>query len=240
MKTVEFDAGGVTLSANLFRPEIGAAPWPAIVVAHGFGSSKQSYAEYGEFMAPRSWAVLTLDLRGHGDSGGRLDGGLLDDLAAATAELRRVAWVDPERIVLRGTSFSGPVVIHAAVADPRVRAVIAVCPAGESLMLPRDQTAPFAVPQSPGLVVSLDAAGFAAYLRTHDVSRAVGLLSPRPLLLIQAKGDETVPWQSTRALYEAAGQPKRLVLLEGGSHRSAQHDPAVHAMELDWLAEVGA
>ncbi len=34
-----------------------------------------------------------------------------------------------------------------------------------------------------------------------------------------------------------AGQPKRLLLLEGGDHRSAQHDPKVHEKVICWLRE---
>ena len=72
----------------------------------------------------------------------------------------------------------------------------------------------------------------------RSLRRAVADLSPRPLLLIQAKGDETVPYRSTQALYATARQPKRLILLEGGAHRSAQHDPAVHEHELAWMRAV--
>ena len=74
-----------------------------------------------------------------------------------------------------------------------------------------------------------------ANLRVGSVRQAVTRISPRPLLLIQARGDAVVPWKSTQDLYDLAGEPRELLLLEGGDHRSAQHDPAVHAHEVSWL-----
>ena len=37
-------------------------------------------------------------------------------------------------------------------------------------------------------------------------------------------------------LYELAEEPKRLLMLEGGDHRSAQHDAEVQGDTLSWLA----
>lgn len=236
---IALKANGVRLAANLFLPETVAPPWPAVVVAHGFGGAKESHAEFADFLAARGFAALTLDLRGHGRSGGSLDENVLDDLGAALDLLAGHPAVDPARLVLRGSSLSGNLVVHAAVRFPQARAVIAVCPATEDMLLPL-ATSPDAMEETRrlGLTVCVDGPAFAAFLHAHDVQRAVAQLSRRPLLLIQAKGDETVPYQSTVALYEAARQPKRLILLEGGSHRSAQHDPAVHALEVKWLREV--
>jgi alpha-beta hydrolase superfamily lysophospholipase len=206
---------------------------------HGFGGAKESHSEFASFLATRGFAALTLDLRGHGQSGGRLDGNVLADLGAALDLLAEHPQVDCGRLVLRGASLGGALVIHAAVRYPQARAVIAVCPATEAMLLPL-ATTPNAMEQTRrlGLTVRLDGPGFAAYLAAHDLRRAVADVSPRPLLLIQAKGDETVPYQSTRDIFAAGRRPKRLILLEGGDHRSAQHDPAVHEHELAWMRAV--
>ncbi len=236
---ITLKANGVRLAANLFLPEAVASPRPAVVVAHGFGGAKESHTEFAEFLAARGFAALTVDLRGHGESGGSLDDHVLEDLGAALDLLSAHPAVDPTRLVLRGSSLGGNLVVHAAVRFPRARAVIAVCPATEAMLLPL-ATSPDAMEETRrlGLTVRVDGPAFATFLRTHDLRRAVARLSPRPLLLVQAKGDETVPYQSTADLYAAARQPKRLILLEGGSHRSAQHDPEVHEMEVEWLREV--
>ena len=58
----------------------------------------------------------------------------------------------------------------------------------------------------------------------------------KPLLLIHARGDEVVPYALSEKLYERAAEPKRLLLLEGGDHRSAQHDAEIQGESLRWLA----
>ena len=239
MQPLELDARGVCLAANLFLPEASPPPWPAVIIVHGFGGAKESHTEYAAFLANRGFAALTLDLRGHGESSGRLDGNVLDDLGAALDLLEAHPRVDPRRLVLRGSSLGGNLVVHATVRFPQVRAVIAVCPATEAMLLPL-ATSSDAMEETRrlGLSVRLDGPGFAAYLVARDLRRAVAQLSPRPLLLVQAKGDETVPYQSAQDLFAAARQPKRLILLEGGDHRSAQHDPAVHEQEVAWMREV--
>jgi alpha-beta hydrolase superfamily lysophospholipase len=239
MQSLDLSASGVRLAATLFLPEMPKPPWPAVIIVHGFGGAKESHAEFAEFLAVRGVGALTLDLRGHGQSGGRLDGNVLDDLGAALALLAEHPQIDRRRLFLRGSSLGGNLVIHAAALYPQAQAVIAICPATEAMLLPL-ATSPDAMEETRrlGLTVRLDGPGFAAYLATHDLRQAVANLSPRPLLLVQAKGDETVPYQSTQDLFAAARQPKRLILLEGGDHRSAQHDPAVHEHELAWMRAV--
>jgi len=78
---------------------------------------------------------------------------------------------------------------------------------------------------------------YLSYLRQHDIFAAVSKTSPRVLFLIHCQDDEIIPCQNSQRLYELAGQPKKLLLLEGGDHRTAQHDPAVHEATVNWLRE---
>ena len=47
---------------------------------------------------------------------------------------------------------------------------------------------------------------------------------------MHARGDEQVPYAVSEQLYEAAREPKRLLLLPGGHHRSVQHDLELQAV----------
>lgn len=62
----------------------------------------------------------------------------------------------------------------------------------------------------------------------------VSRLAPRPLLLIAAELDRTTPASQAEQLYEAAGAPKRLVILKGASHTD------VHGARLADVMEIGA
>jgi fermentation-respiration switch protein FrsA (DUF1100 family) len=48
----------------------------------------------------------------------------------------------------------------------------------------------------------------------HEISR----IAPRPLLIFGGLQDPVVPTTMIRALYEAAREPKRLLMIEGGGH----------------------
>jgi len=243
MSTITLHSGGLRLAANLFVPPAAAQPppWPAVLIVHGFAGTKESHTEFGEYLARSGIAALALDLRGHGASQGFLDAGVLDDLGGAVSYLRTVPEVDCGRIVVRGSSLGGNLAVHAGVKYSEIAGVVAICPATESLLLPWVESGQ-AVRDSRalGLTVRLNATSFANYLRSHDLRQAVPRLSPRPLLLVQARGDQTVPYQSTVDLYTLAREPKRLLLLEGGDHRSAQHDSSVHAEVVKWVAGLAA
>jgi fermentation-respiration switch protein FrsA (DUF1100 family) len=63
----------------------------------------------------------------------------------------------------------------------------------------------------------------------------VELMGDKPLILIHARGDETIPYTWSEELYERAAEPRKLIVLPGGHHRSAQHDPELHGVALRWL-----
>ena len=77
----------------------------------------------------------------------------------------------------------------------------------------------------------------AAWLEKQDVYKDVALIAPRPILFVHCKGDEIIPYQSTEKLYAAAGEPKKLILLDDGHHRFAQQDGTVHRLTMEWLRE---
>ena len=55
------------------------------------------------------------------------------------------------------------------------------------------------------------------------------------LLLMHARGDEQVPYTASEELYAAAGEPRRLLLLPGGHHRSLQHDLELQAASRSFI-----
>ena len=104
---------------------------PCVVMAHGFGGTRDSGLEpYAERFRAAGADVLLFDYRGFGDSG---DGQRQavdhrrhrEDYRAVVAHARTMPGVDPDRIVLWGTSYSGGHVVAVAAEDPRVAGVIA-------------------------------------------------------------------------------------------------------------------
>ena len=114
--------------------------------------------------------------------------------------------------------MGGFTAIHAAARDPAICAVVAICPAPEDLLvraLRADGPERF----------RCDVEATEAWLASLDLYEAVAGLGPDTgLLLLHARGDEQVPYTVSEQLFAAAHEPKRLLLLPGGHHRSLQHD----------------
>lgn len=143
---VLFRSGETSCAGWLYAPADGTStsatsgqPGPIIVMAHGLGGVKEQRLDaFAERFAAAGYACLVFDYRGFGASGGE-PRQLLDvrrqreDWKAAVAFARSLPSVDPERVVLWGTSFGGGHVIVTAAQDNRVAAAIAQCPFTDGL-----------------------------------------------------------------------------------------------------------
>src|SRR3954470_12371506 len=129
---IEFHSGENTCAAWLYRPEGDSheGPHPIVVLAHGFGGVREARLwAYAERFAAAGLAALVFDYRHFGASGGQprqlLDIDLqLDDWRAAIACARALEGIDPERVALWGSSFSGGHVAMLAAEDHRVAAAV--------------------------------------------------------------------------------------------------------------------
>ena len=68
----------------------------------------------------------------------------------------------------------------------------------------------------------------------------VDKIAPRPVLFIATDDDRLVPPAESQALYDRAGEPKKLVVLEGYGHYEVYVEPAfseVMAETLAWFRE---
>ena len=112
---------------------------PCVVMAHGFGGTRDTgLLAYAEGFAAAGLDVLLFDYRGFGTSDGATRQRVSyrhqrADYHAAIAAARALPGVDPERIVLWGTSYSGGHVVPVAVADGRIAAILALTPAMDGL-----------------------------------------------------------------------------------------------------------
>jgi uncharacterized protein len=211
------------LAYAVFLPD--REPDAGVVVLHGAGSAKESHFDFARGCRADGIAALAYDARGHGESDGSFGPGAIDDALAMVDLLRAHA----PRVALRGSSMGGFQAIHAAARDPAVCAVVAICPAPEAGLLRFLRS-------GQRLEFRCDAEACAPWLESLDLAEAAGRLGPETaLLLMHARGDEQVPYAVSEQLYEAAREPKRLLLLPGGHHRSLQHDAEMQNESLRFL-----
>jgi carboxymethylenebutenolidase len=153
---VTFKSGSLTLVGFLFKPD-GAGPFPALVWNHGSernpGTMRQFDAVAAIFV-PAGYVVFAPMRRGHGDSEGPyimdqlrrgqeghasaslavrlLEGEHLDDQLAGQAYVKRLPYVDPQRLVVAGCSFGGIETMLAAERGAGYRAAVAISPGAQS------------------------------------------------------------------------------------------------------------
>jgi len=136
---VTFHSGDDWCAGWLYRPEGFEGPRPLMVMAHGFSGTKElRLPAYAERFCDAGIGVLLFDYRHFGASGGE-PRELLDisrqhaDFHSALAYARDLDWVDPQRVGLFGSSFSGGHVLAVGAADGRVAAIVSQCPFTDGL-----------------------------------------------------------------------------------------------------------
>ena len=119
-------------------------------------------------------------------------------------------------------------------ADRAVCAVVAICPAPEEGLLRFLSSG-----QRPDFACDEEACR--PWLESLDIYEAAGRLGPETaLLLMHARGDEQVPYAVSERIHEAAREPKRLLLMPGGHHRSVQHDEELQAVSRKFIRDAAA
>jgi len=211
------------LAYALFLPPDGADV--GVVILHGAGSAKESHFDFARGCRDEGIAALAYDARGHGRSAGAFGPGAVDDVLGMVALLQRHV----REVALRGSSMGGFQALHAAAREPTLCAVVAICPAPEDLLLR-------SLRSDEPLRFRCDVQATETWLEGLDVYRSAGALGPRTaLLLLHARGDEQIPWTVSEELHAAAHEPKRLIVVPGGHHRSLQHDLELQAVSRRWI-----
>ncbi len=147
---VTFKSDNLTLVGFLFKPD-GAGPFPALIWNHGSEESPGTGRQFDAVAAivvPAGYVVFAPMRRGHGDSEGQyvmdqlrraqagrnsllvrlMEGEQLDDQLAGQSYLRRLPYVDPNRLVVAGCSFGGIQTLLAAERGAGYRAAVAISP----------------------------------------------------------------------------------------------------------------
>jgi len=193
----------------------------AVILMHGFSWHRLPWlTEFVPWIQPR-YNILQFDFRGHGNSDDALITlGTLEqrDVAAAVRFLQGRGYGP---IALMGISMGGAVAITAA-PDLPVAAVVADA-AYAVLQNPianrmRESRYPLARLGSQ-LVVAAASVRARTWLR-QPIQR-VGQIAPRGLLLIAPREDRLVDWTQAVQLYDAAREPKELMVVDGAAHSDA-------------------
>lgn len=228
VRRFELRSRGDRVSGRLLLPRQRHAPCPLILLQHGLGGSSDApYLDTaGVPWVRRGVALACMDLPLHGarseqkladqiaaGAGGPPQGEPLGvdfarqallDLASTLDAVSALEDIDEKRVAFAGFSLGAMLGAAFCALDPR--------PCAAALAL----------------------CGAGMLPEAADPIRFVARISPRPLLMVNARSDEVISRAASEALYAAAEQPKRRLWFEG-SHQTL---PAA-AMKAMWtfLAE---
>jgi len=251
IRAVAFAADSIKLSGQLYLPAGGEGkPHPTVCICHGIPHSSDNkpdpddggYPALAELICREGFAVLIFRFRGVGDSGGNFDiKGWTRDLKAAIDYLWLLPEVQQSRIALLGFSGGAAVSVCVAACEPRVSSLVAcACPADfdaieEALASGGSVLEHF---RSIGVIRDSDFPsserewrdGFA---RVRPIDHISGI-APRPLLLVHGSEDDVVDVEHARRLYDEAGEPRELIVIDGAGHRLRRDERSIRVVT-DWL-----
>ena len=194
-------ADGLTLSGwFVTRTE---TPDFTAIVFNGNAGNRAFRAPLADALARANLAVLLFDYRGFGGNpGSPSESGLTLDARAAREYVLGRAGVDRDRLVYFGESLGTAVATGLAVDHP---------PAALILRSPFTSLTDIGRQHYPMLPVRW-------LLRDrYDTIERIARIRV-PLLLIAGDRDRIVPIAQTRRLYDAAGAPKSLLIIDGADH----------------------
>lgn len=183
-----------------------AAPSGAgVLFVHGLGSDRRTNIERAQALTQAHGATcLAIDLRGHGDSAGRLSevtpAQNLADVVAGYDALAALPGVDASRLAVCGASYGGYLSVLLAVERPLARMVL----------------------RAPALYADGVATSTLSRRRLGDVSTSAGFVDALgtltvPTLLVESENDEVIP-HSVVETYLTARPDIVHVVLAGAQH----------------------
>lgn len=214
---VFFDsAPGIRLHAWYWRADKAKPAAVTILYAHGNAGNVQRFAPAAAHMASMGFDVLLYDYRGYGRSGGESEdeATLFADGRAAMEYLVRTRGVAAETIAHYGYSLGSTVSAELSVTQA-CRAVVLVAPMAS---------------------ISAQVASMYPWLPEpfHFLARSrfdtVGKINRArcPVMVVHGDRDEIINVEQGLAVYDAAREPKRLMLIPGASHWLGRTDGGRH------------
>jgi len=245
----EFISEGEIIRGNFVVPE-GKGPFPGICKFHGLPGGPDQISGVATRLAESGFAVLTFDFRGFRESDGifTLSGQIKDAKEAIThlleSDLTLGSWSG-----IYAASWGAAVAICTLVEDKRIDAVCLRAPVYDTLWFSESPmirpAVAYIIETDPTQMRGIDNPEICEKVmrtmvedsRVYNPINEISKISPRPLMIIHGSEDIGIPLAGVKRLYELAGEPKDLVVVEGADHNlsdSRAYDITVKTV-IDWF-----
>jgi len=218
---------GVALRGWKVRPAKPNGDW--VLLFHGVSDNRTGVLGYAEFLLRHGYAVVMMDSRAHGESGGDMATYGWKERYNASAIAGALYHSESVRhLYAFGVSMGAAIALQSAAVEPRIKAVAAEDPFANLREVSYDYAGLELSPLlgktlfRPASIFAMDAAAKAGGFNVDDVSpeRAVAGRAFAVLLICGTK-DHRIPCRHAEAIYRAAIGPKQLWIVQGAGHASA-------------------
>jgi dipeptidyl aminopeptidase/acylaminoacyl peptidase len=243
----EFTSEGETIRGYFVVPR-GEGPFPGICKFHGLPGGPNIVGGLVTKLAEVGFAVLTFDFRGIRSSDGifSLAGEIKDSKVAITHLLESDLTVDSWSGVY-GASYGGAVAVCTLAEDSRVDALCLRAPVYDTLWFAQSPmirpTVEWIAETDPTQIRGIEdpefqetfMRGMVEDAQVYNPMNEISKISPRPMLIVHGTDDVGIPLAGVKRLYELAGEPKDLVVVEGADHNLS--DPRAYEITMDTVVE---
>lgn len=203
-------ADGLSLAA-LYRPTQNGA---VIILCHGYKMDCSEMIPIAAMLVRHGYGVILPDQRSHGSSGGELISFGYHEWQDLQAVLNFLdAQQAKAKIGIFGNSMGGALSLYYAAREPRIAAVIAQSPYASIAHTINKSVSRFTgLPPFPFAPLINYFAERKLNFKSTEVAplSTIGLISPRPVMLMMGGRDQVVQAEGIFDLQQAAGEPSEL------------------------------
>ncbi|MDW8034624.1 MAG: alpha/beta hydrolase [Nitrososphaerota archaeon] len=240
---------GERISTFIHIPDI--IPAPAIVFSHGFTGNKieahRLFVRAARKASREGFVAVRFDFRGSGESDGEFEyvtiSSEISDLNTVLNFIEGREEVIRDKIGLVGLSLGGVISIITASKNPIVKAVC-TWSSPAYFKPPLNSRNPILGDLSQLEKDYIDLPSGYRIRRTffedaqkYNILDSCAKISPRPLFIIHGSNDNIVSVEHAQLLYEKAGEPKKIVIIDGADHSFNRRDweDSVIDLTIEWF-----
>ena len=120
---------GLDLVGTFYFPTNQSPPWPGVILIHMMHGDQSQWESFPEQLAGAGYAVLSIDLRGHGASGGEVDWNMaISDMQQVWDYFTARANIDQDRTAFVGASIGANLALVASSNESSVRTAVLLSP----------------------------------------------------------------------------------------------------------------
>ena len=247
--STEFISEGETIRGFFVHPP-GEGPFPGVCKFHGLPGGPDIVGGLATRLAENGFACLTFDFRGFRNSDGIF--ALSDQIKDAKVAISHLLESDLTLDNWSGiyaASWGAAIAICALAEDKRPNALCLRAPVYDTLWFSESPmirpAVEFIIETDPTQMRGIDDPEILKLIlkkmiedsKIYNPMNEISKISPTPLLIIHGTDDVGIPLAGVKRLYELAGDPKDLVIIDGADHNLS--DPRAYEITMDtavdWL-----